>query len=51
MVLDVQWLQTLSPILWDFAHARMSCWRDDHRVGDRSRAGIGRSDGDSAPGV
>jgi hypothetical protein len=32
MVLDVQWLRTLGPILWDFAHARMSCWCDDHRV-------------------
>jgi hypothetical protein len=25
MVLRVQWLRTLGPILWDFAHARMSC--------------------------
>jgi hypothetical protein len=32
MVLGVQWLRTLKPILWDFAHARMSCWRDDHRI-------------------
>jgi hypothetical protein len=32
MVLGVQWLRTLGPILWDFAHARTSCWRDDHRV-------------------
>jgi hypothetical protein len=31
MVLGVQ-LRTLEPILWDFAHARMSCWRDDHRI-------------------
>jgi hypothetical protein len=32
MVLRVQWLHTLGPILWDFTHARMSCWHDDHRV-------------------
>jgi hypothetical protein len=32
MVLGVQWLRTLGPILWDFNRARMSCWRDDHRV-------------------
>jgi hypothetical protein len=32
MVLSVQWLWTLGPILWDFAHARKSCWRDDHRI-------------------
>jgi hypothetical protein len=32
MVLGVQWLRTLGPILWDFTRARMSCWRDDHRV-------------------
>jgi hypothetical protein len=32
MVLGVQWLRTLGPILWDFSRARMSCWRDDHRV-------------------
>jgi hypothetical protein len=32
MVLDMQWLHTLGPILWDFERARMSCWRDDHRV-------------------
>jgi hypothetical protein len=32
MVLRVQWLCTLGPIPWDFARARMSCWRDDHRV-------------------
>jgi hypothetical protein len=32
MVLNVQWLWTLSPILWDFAHAHMSCWREDHHV-------------------
>jgi hypothetical protein len=30
MVLVVQWLCTLSPILWDFANGCMSCWRDDH---------------------
>jgi hypothetical protein len=32
MALGVHWLRTLGPILWDFAHARMSCWRDDHHV-------------------
>jgi hypothetical protein len=32
MVLGVQWLLTLGPILWDFTRARMSYWRDDHRV-------------------
>jgi hypothetical protein len=32
MVLRVQWLRTLGPILWDFTHARTSCWCDDHRV-------------------
>jgi hypothetical protein len=32
MVLRVQWLHTLDPILWDFAHARMSCWHNDHHV-------------------
>jgi hypothetical protein len=32
MVLGVQWLHTLGSILWDFERARMSCWRDDHRV-------------------
>jgi hypothetical protein len=32
MVLGVHWLRTLGPILWDFTKARMSCWRDDHRV-------------------
>jgi hypothetical protein len=32
MVLGVHWLRTLGPILWDFTHARMSCWPDDHRV-------------------
>jgi hypothetical protein len=32
MVLAVHWLRTLGPILWDFDHARVSCWRDDHRV-------------------
>jgi hypothetical protein len=32
MVLSVKWLWTLGPILWDFANACMSCWRDDHRV-------------------
>jgi hypothetical protein len=31
-VLGVHWLRTLGPILWDFAQARMTCWRDDHRV-------------------
>jgi hypothetical protein len=32
VVLGMHWLRTLGPILWDFARARMSCWRDDHRV-------------------
>jgi hypothetical protein len=32
MVLDVQWLRSLGPILWDFDHGHMSCWRIDHRV-------------------
>jgi hypothetical protein len=32
MVLGVQWLRTLESILWDFEHARMCCWHDDHRV-------------------
>jgi hypothetical protein len=32
MVLDVHWLRTLGPILWDFDRARLSCWRDDHQV-------------------
>jgi hypothetical protein len=32
MVLRVQLLQTLGPILWDFAHTHMSCWCDDHCV-------------------
>jgi hypothetical protein len=32
MVLGVHWLRTLGPILWDFAHVRMSCWHDDHHV-------------------
>jgi hypothetical protein len=32
MVHRVQWLHTLDPILWDFAHARMSCWYNDHHV-------------------
>jgi hypothetical protein len=32
MVLGLHWLCTLGPILWDFMHDRMSCWRDDHRA-------------------
>jgi hypothetical protein len=32
MVLGVHWLCMLGLILWDFGHAQMSCWRDDHRV-------------------
>jgi hypothetical protein len=32
MVLDIHWLHTLRPILWDFTHARMSCWHDDHHM-------------------
>jgi hypothetical protein len=32
MVLGVHWLRTLGPLLWDFDHARLSCWRDDHQV-------------------
>jgi hypothetical protein len=32
MVLVVQWLRTLGSILWDFTHARMRVWHDDHRV-------------------
>jgi hypothetical protein len=32
MVLGVHWLCTLGPILWDFTHDRMSCWRNDHHV-------------------
>jgi hypothetical protein len=43
MVLGVQWLRTLGPILWDFANARMSCWRDDHRVNWHKVAAPGAS--------
>jgi hypothetical protein len=32
MVLRVHWLRTLGPILWDFDHACISYWWDDHRV-------------------
>jgi hypothetical protein len=32
MVLGIHWLRTLSPILWDFAHACMSYWHNSHRV-------------------
>jgi hypothetical protein len=32
LVLGVHWLHTPGPILWDFDRARMSCWRDDHRI-------------------
>jgi hypothetical protein len=32
MVLVVHWLRTLGTIVWDFVRARMSCWRDHHRL-------------------
>jgi hypothetical protein len=32
MVLGVQWLQSLGPILWDFASRTMAFVRDGHRV-------------------
>jgi hypothetical protein len=32
ILLDVDWLHTLGPLLWDFNRARLSCWRDDNQV-------------------
>jgi hypothetical protein len=32
MVLGVQWLRTLGSILWNFVHARLSCWCDNHHM-------------------
>lgn len=32
LVVGIQWLETLCPILWDFANKMMSFWRGDHRI-------------------
>lgn len=32
LVLSIRWLETLGPILWDFANKTMSFWRTNHMV-------------------